>query len=211
MIEPAAFGPDLDALRDGAARWAGLAPAQKARLLSEVAEATATVAARWTAIAAQAKGIAGTPLVGEEAISGPWALLYALNRYIRTLDQIAATGRPRIPAKRVRRRPDGRTVVDVFPETLYDALLLNGIRAEVWMQDGVTPANLAETLGTWYAQAHPQPRVALVLGAGNIASIPPLDVLYKLVADGAVCALKMNPVNAYLRPIFDIALAPLIR
>ena len=211
MIEPAALGSELDALRDGAVRWAGLPPAQKARLLAEVAAATAGVATRWTAVAAEAKGIAGTPLAGEEAVSGPWAVLYALNRYIRTLDQIAATGRPQIPAKRIRRRPDGRTVVDVFPETLYDALLLNGVRAEVWMQDGVTPANLAQTLGQWYAQAQPLPRVALVLGAGNIASIPPLDVLYKLVADGAVCALKMNPVNGYLRPIFDIALAPLIR
>jgi len=206
-----AFGPDLDALREGAVRWAGSPPARKARFLTEVAETTAAVATRWTAVAAQAKGIAGTPLAGEEAISGPWAVLYALNRYIRTLGQIAASGRPHIPAKRVRQRADGRTVVDVFPETLYDALLLNGVRAEVWMQDGVTPANLAETLGPWYAQAHPQPRLALVLGAGNVASIPPLDVLYKLVADGAVCILKMNPVNAYLHPIFDIALAPLIR
>jgi aldehyde dehydrogenase (NAD(P)+) len=211
MIEPAAYGPDLDALRDGATRWAGLAPAKKARLFAEVRVATAAVAARWTAAAAQAKGIAGTPLEGEEAISGPWAVLYALNRYIRTLDQIATAGRPQIPAKRVRRRADGRTVVDVFPETIYDTLLLNGVHAEVWMQDGVTPANLAESLGPWYAQSNPQPRVALVLGAGNIASIPPLDVLYKLVAGGAVCALKMNPVNDYLRPIFDIALAPLIR
>jgi len=211
MSDPAAFGPDLDALRDGAVRWAALPPAQKARLLAGVRDATAAVAAHWTEVAARAKGIAGTPLAGEEAVSGPWAVLYALNRYIRTLDQIAATGRPQIPAKRVRQRPDGRTVVDVFPETLYDGLLLNGVRAEVWMQDGVTPANLAATLGPWYAQADPAPRVALVLGAGNIASIAPLDVLYKLVADGAVCALKMNPVNAYLRPIFERALAPLLR
>jgi hypothetical protein len=211
MTETAAFDPDLEALRAGAVRWIALAPAAKARLLAEVRDATAAVAARWTAVAAEAKGIAGTSLAGEEAISGPWAVLYAVNRYIRTLEQIAATGRPQIPAKRVRRRPDGRTVVDVFPETLYDALLLHGVRAEVWMQDGVTPANLAETLGPWYALSDPQPRVALVLGAGNIASIPPLDVLYKLVADGAVCALKMNPVNAYLRPVFEVALAPLIR
>jgi aldehyde dehydrogenase (NAD(P)+) len=171
----------------------------------------ATVAARWTAVACHAKGIAGTPQEGEESISGPWAVLYALNRYIRTLDQIAATGRPRIPPKRVRTRADGRTVVDVFPETAYDRLLLNGIRAEVWMQDGVTPQNLPETLGVWYAQTDPAPRVALVLGAGNIASIAPLDVLYKLFADGAVCALKMNPVNDYLLPIFQEALGPLVR
>ena len=42
-----------------------------------------------------------------------------------------------------------------------------------------------------------------MLGAGNIASIPPLDVLYKLYAEGQVCILKMNPVNSYLGPIFE--------
>lgn len=201
----------LDDLRTGATRWTVLPAATKAALLTEVLACTAQAARAWTDAAASAKGIAGTPLAGEESISGPWALLYAINRYIRTLKQIAQTGRPHVPAKRVRRRPDGRTVVDAYPVTLYDRLLLNGISAEVWMQDGVTPENLGEALGTWYAQSSPEPKVALVLGAGNIASIGPLDVLYKLVADGAVALLKMNPVNAYLRPHWTAAFAPLIR
>ncbi len=40
-----------------------------------------------------------------------------------------------------------------------------------------------------------------MLGAGNVASIGPLDVVYKLFAEGQVCILKMNPVNEYLGPI----------
>jgi aldehyde dehydrogenase (NAD(P)+) len=52
--------------------------------------------------------------------------------------------------------------------------------------------------------------VVLVLGAGNVASIPVLDVIYKSFVEGAVCVLKMSPVNAYLGPIFELALAPLI-
>ena len=39
--------------------------------------------------------------------------------------------------------------------------------------------------------------------AGNIASIPPLDVISKLYAEGSVCLLKMNPVNSYLGPLFE--------
>ena len=35
-------------------------------------------------------------------------------------------------------------------------------------------------------------------------------MLYKLIADGAVCVLKMNPVNEYLGPIFEDALKPLV-
>jgi aldehyde dehydrogenase (NAD(P)+) len=49
-----------------------------------------------------------------------------------------------------------------------------------------------------------------VLGAGNIASIAPLDVLYKLLAEGQVCLLKMNPVNEYLGPFLIEAFAGFI-
>jgi aldehyde dehydrogenase (NAD(P)+) len=53
--------------------------------------------------------------------------------------------------------------------------------------------------------------VSLVLGAGNVASIPPMDVLYKMFVEGNVCILKMNPVNEYLGPFLERAFAPLIQ
>ena len=201
----------IGALRDSAARWAVLPPAAKMALLREVRARVHASAPQWAAAAAKAKGIAGTPLEGEEWISGPYAVLYALNRYIDTLDQIDRTGAPYVDPRRVRVRDDGTCIVDVFPNDLYDRILLNGIRAEVWMQPGVTPENLSSSMGIWYRLHSREPRVALVLGAGNIASIAPLDVLYKLIADGAVCLLKMNPVNDYLGPILERALEPLVR
>ncbi len=210
IAQAARSDADVTTLRDNAGRWARRSPAAKARLLADVTRCTHAQARTWATIAARAKGIAQTPLEGEEWISGPWALLYALNRYRETLQRIARTGAPQIPPGRVRTRRDGRTVVDVFPETAYDRVLLSGASAEVWMQDGVTPANLASTLGLFYRETDPPGRVALVLGAGNIAAIAPLDVLYKLIADGAVCILKLNPVNEYLAPILNAALAPLV-
>jgi len=50
----------------------------------------------------------------------------------------------------------------------------------------------------------------VVLGAGNQSSIPPMDVLTKLVVDDEVCILKMNPVNEALGPVLADALRPLI-
>jgi aldehyde dehydrogenase (NAD(P)+) len=200
----------LAELREGAARWIAVPPAEKARLLEQLRERTYEHAARWARAAAEAKGIAATVLAGEEWLAGPWALLYALERYGSTLRAIAANGSPALAPQRIRTRPDGQVVVDVFPNSWYDRLLLSGIRAEVWMQPDVTPANLRDTMAVWYKQTNPHPRVALVLGAGNVASIPPLDVLYKLIADGTVCILKMNPVNEYLGPIFEDVLAPLV-
>jgi aldehyde dehydrogenase (NAD(P)+) len=200
----------LHELREGAKRWVASSPAAKAELLEAVRASVYAQARRWATAAIDAKGLAGTPLAGEEWVSGPWALLYALNRYIVTLRQIARTGGPELASSRVRTRPDGQVVADVFPDGMYDRLLLSGVRAEVWMQPGVTKEHLVDTMGVWYRTPNPQPRVALVLGAGNIAAIAPLDVLYKLLADGAVCILKMNPVNDYLGPIFEDALAPLV-
>ena len=78
------------------------------------------------------------------------------------------------------------------------------------MQPGVTPTGLAATVGGFYRQPDPQGKVAVVLGAGNIASIAPLDMLYKLYADGEVAIVKMSPINDYLGPFFERAFAPLI-
>lgn len=201
---------EVEALREGAARWAAMPVPEKIAILDACRSGVYAAARDWTRAGAAAKGVTGTPLEGEESISGPWAVLVALNRYIATLHQVETTGRPRIDQSRVRTRPGGQVVADVFPVDFYDRILLNGVRAEVWMQPGVSVASLPQTMGTWYAQETHEPRVALVLGAGNISSIPPLDFLYKLVADGTVCIVKMNPVNHYLGPIFERAFAPLI-
>ena len=53
-------------------------------------------------------------------------------------------------------------------------------------------------------------QVALVLGAGNVNAIAPLDTLYKLYAEGQVVLLKLNPVNDYLGPILEETFAPFI-
>ena len=70
----------------------------------------------------------------------------------------------------------------MVPGTLWDRLLLSGIRAEIWMQPGVTRANLDRCAAAAYdtPPAARQGKLALVLGAGNVASIAPLDVLHKL-------------------------------
>ncbi|MGZ3426871.1 MAG: aldehyde dehydrogenase family protein, partial [Polyangia bacterium] len=202
---------ELEELAAHKQTWATLPVARKIELLTAVKRETAKVADRWVAAAAEHKGIPATsPLVGEEWASGPWALLYGLSQYIHTLGQIARHGRPRIPKGAVRRARNGQVIVDVFPASFYDRLLLSGVSAEVWMEPDVTPENLDEHVAGFYRTPNPVGKAALVLGAGNIASIAPLDVLYKLVAEGQVCILKMNPVNEYLGPFLEEAFAPLI-
>jgi aldehyde dehydrogenase (NAD(P)+) len=201
---------DVATLRAHADGWARLAIAEKVRHLRVMRACTIEVAADWVAGAAKAKGIDNTPLAGEEWLSGPWPLLSALDRLAATLAGIARDGTPPIPESAIRTRPDGQVYVEVFPVDNADRILLNGLRAEVWMDPAVTRATLREHIASFYKRAEPEGRVTLVLGAGNIASIPPLDVLYALYAHGSVALLKLNPVNAYLLPIFERIFSALI-
>ncbi len=169
-------------------------------MLQEARARTHAAAAEWVRLSVQAKGLAPSSyLAGEEWISEPWAVLYAINRYIRTLEKLAH-GSPPLDPRSVRAVEDAYAA-DVFPYDLYDRMLLPGVRAEVRLHDAkLSFLNIAN-----------KPHTALILGAGNISSIPALDVLYKLLAENAACAVKLNPVNEYLRPVLERALAPFVQ
>jgi aldehyde dehydrogenase (NAD(P)+) len=202
---------DLATLQGRAQEWAKLSLPHKIEMLEHVAERTGDQAERWVELATKAKGLSmNDPLAGEEWTSGPWALIYGVNRLVETLKSLARHGEVRLRKGSVRSRPDGQVVAEVFPQSSRDRLLLSGVRAEVWMEPGVSAKNLARHMAAFYRQADPRGAVSLVLGAGNVASIAPLDLVYKLIAEGSVCLLKMNPVNDYLGPVLEEIFAEFI-
>ena len=91
-----------------------------------------------------------------------------------------------------------------------DALLFPAARAEVHLLPGVDERALHEARARFHKRPGHDGRVCLVLGAGNINSIPPLDVATRLFQEGQACLLKLNPVNAYLGPILQEAFAEAI-
>jgi len=192
--------------------WAQLPIPEKIEFLVSLRRHTGEVADRWVEAAVRAKGILlDSPWAGEEWISGPYAFLYGIHAMEKTMQALARGRFPELGPETVRVRPDGQLVVRVFPADLYDRLLLNGVRAEVWMQREVTLDNLRSSMAGFYRQTSSEGKVALVLGAGNIASIVPLDLLHKLYVEGRVCMLKMNPVNEYLGPLFEEVFVDLVR
>jgi len=183
--------------------WVGLSVRKRIGLIDRLIEGITTIAPSWIAVSSQAKGIAEDPLgVCEEWAAGLWPVLKNLRQLRQALVDIEAYGRPRLPGP-IRSRPDGQVVAQVFPQTFYDRLFFQGIKAEIWMEPGVTIADLPQTQAVAYRDKQHVGRFALVLGAGNVASIGPMDVLYKLFVEDQVVLFKPNPVNAYVGPLVE--------
>jgi acyl-CoA reductase-like NAD-dependent aldehyde dehydrogenase len=210
---PATPQPDLDRLarrlHDQAPVFARTGIAERLALLRTMLEGYLGVAEEQVRAGCRVKGIDfNSPAAAEEWLGGPSFVLRNIRLLIETLERLQA-GRPPIDPGRVRTRADGRVVVDVFPTSTLDRLLFGGFTGEVWMQPGVTAADVPARAGAHYrlpAEKRPG-RVVLVLGAGNVASIPPLDVLHKMFVEGKACLLKMNPVNAHVGPFVERAFA----
>ncbi len=197
-------------LQSGKDAWARSSPEQKAAVISELLEILPKIAKEWVAAAAAAKGLAlGTPVEGEEWLTGPYITARNLRLLRRSLLEIARDGTPRLPG-RPRVNAAGRVVVPVFPTDLFDRLLFPFYSAEVWMQPDCRLLLRESTLFRG-AKGDDSGKICLVLGAGNVSSIPPADALYRLFVDNQVVLLKMNPVNDYLGPIFARLLEPFIR
>ncbi len=174
--------------------WVQLAIPDRVTYLRRCIDGVMAVAESWAEAACRAKGIApNSPLAGEEWFVGPVATIRNLRLLIQAL---AADGHPQ-PV--LSTRPSGQVVAQVFPDNWMDRLLWFGFRGEVWIQPGQLPSQ-----GATYRQQR-QGRVALVLGAGNISSIGPMDALYKLFVEDQVVMLKLNPVNDYLGPLLEQA------
>jgi acyl-CoA reductase-like NAD-dependent aldehyde dehydrogenase len=201
----------IASLRSRAAAWVALPVAEKRGLLGELVDTTLEAADGWVAAAAEAKGLTPESAhAAEDWGSGITTVVRNLRLLERTLTDIERTGRPQPPGG-VRVDAEGRTVADVLPATPLDRALLAGFSAEVRFSDGVTPSEVEDRMGRIYRPGGtPEPGVTLVLGAGNVSSIGPMDALSVLFGEGRVVLLKMNPVNAHLGPHIAAAFQPLV-
>ncbi|MFE5913520.1 aldehyde dehydrogenase family protein [Streptomyces wedmorensis] len=200
----------LDDLADGETAWAACDRATRRALLLRVHAATAGHAEAWVRAAVAYKRLPdGSPLVGEEWITGPYPVLTSCGALAASLQALEENRSP-VDGFTFGEAPGGRVAVRVLPHSVWDQLLLNGFSAEVWMPPGVTRQQVRD--GAGLAQLRPAETngVGVVLGAGNITSIPILDVLYELYANNRVVALKLNPVTDGLLDVFGEVLAPLV-
>ena len=209
-LETTALDRAVDELAATADQWRQLSLVAKRDLLREVGRRISTQAAEWVAAGCAGRGVSPeAPIAGEEWVSGPWVTLAYCNALADTVDAVA---RGDDPVRGVRLRSHaqgGQIVVDVLPHDPFDRVLMSGFRIEVWMQPGVTVERVRATAGVGLPEGAGG-GVALVLGAGNITSIAPLDVLYKLYATNQVVILKPSPVVAAMTPVLRRVFAPFV-
>lgn len=213
LLDEAARAPLYEAithLQRGAHAWSHLTLGQRRKLLTRVRASVVATAEDWADTASTSKGLrAGHPLRGEEWLSGPYAVLVALDAYAESLGKLES-GRSPLDGVKLDAAPGGRVRAHTFPTHAVDSLLLSGYTTEVWFQPGVTAGEARAQAGLGQRNPTPTRDVGLVLGAGNITSIPVLDVLYELLAFNRVAILKVNPTQDALVPVYERALAPLI-
>ena len=208
--DTAALGAVVDLVADHAPSWAKTDAAARADLLEQVIKDTMAAQDDWLAAACAAKGLTpGSTEAGEELFAGVGTFVRMARLLRDSLRDIARDGKPAF-AGPVREAADGRLRVQVLPDGPFDRITFPQTTAEVWMQPGVTRDALASQQAPAYADPVAYAGTALVLAAGNVASLGPRDVLSKLFVEGKTVVMKANPVNDYLVPHWSRALAPLI-
>ena len=211
-IEPSSrstIDESLAILQDHKQEWAALDIDERIELLEELLERVVGVAERWVEASVEAKGLrAGSGQEGEEWLGGVSLVVRNISLLMTSLRDVSEHGAPQLP-KQAYERSDGQVVAPVFPTDFWNKMLFQGFTAEVWMDPEVALDDLPHQQASFYKAPMHGGRVAVVLGAGNVSSIGPMDALYKMFAEGSVVILKMNPVNEYLGPIIDEAFAAL--
>ncbi|KAA0021699.1 aldehyde dehydrogenase family protein [Antrihabitans cavernicola] len=197
-------------LVEGEKRWAALPLPGRIALLNQVHQLIVENAQAWVDAAIVIKRLdKDSALVGEEWISGPYSTAGGAGALSASLAKLVAGESP-LGKARFGTTPSNGTSVRVLPSNIFDSLLLSGFTADVWLQPGIDSATAIRDAGLGQRDPSATQGIGVVLGAGNITSIAPLDTLYELFAQNRVVALKLNPVTDPLLPVLTKVFAPFI-
>tara|TARA_Y100001970_G_scaffold44456_1_gene55522 strand:- start:699 stop:2345 length:1647 start_codon:yes stop_codon:yes gene_type:complete len=167
---------------------------QLASMLEETISNIKEVSFFWATICSDNKGTTKTPAEGEEWLGGPFASVLATQYYIKSL-----TNDDDLTEKKFNSEQNS---YKVFPNNFIERITFPFIDAKVIFNKSMSFDDINKYRG-FSKRYDIDPSITLVLGAGNFSSIPYLDVLYHLITRKSVILLKLNPVNEYLKPVFE--------
>ncbi len=199
----------LKTLQANKKKWIDVSLDRRIVILENINRDLSKISDRWVNASLKKKGIPpGSTGEGEE-----WIVLAIAFRTVRLLRESLqnlklAEGKQRPEPKFTKNK--NQIIAKVFPQNLYDRLLLKGISAEIWMKPDLTLNEVMANRAKIYKNMDQSGGVCLVLAAGNVAVLAIMDCLYKLLIENRVVALKINPVNAYLGPLYQECFSSLI-
>ena len=167
---------------------------QLASMLDETISNIKEVSYFWATICSDNKGTTKTPAEGEEWLGGPFASVLATQYYIKSL-----TNDDDLDGGNFN---NSENSYKVFPNNFIERITFPFINAKVYFNKSMSFEDINKFRG-FSKRYDIEPSITLVLGAGNFSSIPYLDVLYHLITRRSVILLKLNPVNDYLKPVFE--------
>tara|TARA_B100001769_G_scaffold10479_1_gene7408 strand:- start:2908 stop:4557 length:1650 start_codon:yes stop_codon:yes gene_type:complete len=156
----------------------------------------------WATLSSEKKGHLTKSKEGEEWIGGPFSSIYAIEYFIEYLQNNDGLD--------INKFDDLNKSYKVFPTKNIEKLLFPFLEAEVRFGKNLNFDQINKYRGFSNRFENNKPKITLILGAGNVSSIPVLDALFHMIAYKSVIYLKLNPVNDYLYPIFTQIFEPFI-
>ncbi len=144
--------------------------------------------------------------VGEQWAGGPWLTAWGFKYLIESLRNL-----PDIDMNFDKMYDEKRHTLQVFPTKFIEKLLYMGVKGYIKLRNNMTLDDFKEYRGFESRINTKNPTTTLVLGAGNQSCIPILDFAHHIVTRRSPVVLKLNPVNEYLKPVFDSILSPFIK
>ncbi len=184
----------ITTLRTKSKEYNSITNVQLASMLEETISNIKDVSFFWATICSDNKGTTKTSAEGEEWLGGPFASVLATQYYIKSL-----TNDDDLIEKKYNSEENS---YKVFPNNFIERITFPFIDAKVFFNKSMSFDDINKYRG-FSKRYDIDPSITLVLGAGNFSSIPYLDVLYHLITRKSVILLKLNPVNEYLKPVFE--------
>ena len=164
-------------------------------LLNKTIENIQGIAYYWATLSAEKKGILQKHKEGEEWLGGPFVSILTLQYYIDYLENNQQLD--------INKYDHNKNSYKVFPNKFIEKLTFPLLNAEIRFSKSMNFDQINEYRGFKQRIGTDSGSVTLVLGAGNVSSIPFLDTIFHLVANRSTIILKLNPVNDYLNPVFQ--------
>jgi len=185
---------NINRLRIHSVEFSKLPDEELISLLEKTIQNIQGIAYYWATLSAEKKQILQKHKEGEEWLGGPFVSILTTQYYIEYL-------KGNSPLKE-ENYDQVNNSYKVFPNKFIESLTFPLLKAEIRFNKSMSFKQIEKFRG-FNQRIGPPDNVTLVLGAGNVSSIPFLDTLFHLVAKRSTILLKLNPVNDYLLPVFE--------